>query len=151
MNLEKKRSLVAPCGIHCGICELYLAGDNPQIKAYLISRGIGEDKIPCTGCRANRGHCPIHPGACATYECAGRKGISFCHECPDYPCNRVQPAADRADILPHNLKPYNLACIEHQGIDRFLERAAEIKQRYFRGKIEIGNGPQLSDEVSKNG
>lgn len=146
MHLNEVQSLVAPCGIHCGICELYLAKDNPRIKAYLISRGIGEDRIPCAGCRANGGHCPINPGECATFACISSKGYTFCYECPEYPCNRVQPAADRAGVLPHNLKPFNLACMEHQGIDRFLARAAEIKKRYFQGTIEIGNGPHLPDK-----
>lgn len=147
MNLTQQQALVAPCGIHCGLCELYLARDNPQVKAFLISRGIPESKIPCDGCRANQGHCPVHPGECATYACIQSKGHSFCHECDDFPCNRLQPAADRAEILPHNLKVFHLSVIKNQGIDRFLDQASEFKKKYHRGKIEIGNGPHLPEET----
>lgn len=36
-----------------------------------------------------------------------------------------------------------LGFIQRQGLDKFLEKAPEIKQRYYRGKMEIGKGPQL--------
>lgn len=142
MVISKEQALVAPCGIHCGLCEMYLAKEKKEIRAYLIGKGIPEHLIPCSGCRENQGHCPIHPGECATYECVKNKGHQFCNECADYPCTRLQPAADRAGTLPHNLKVYNLAVISHQGLDRFLEKAAKSKELYFKGKMEIGNGPQ---------
>jgi hypothetical protein len=148
MNLTQEQALVAPCGIHCGLCELYTARDNPKLKSYLISRGIPESKIPCDGCRANKGHCPVHPGECATFTCISEKGHTFCHECEEFPCNRLQPAADRADILPHNLKSFQLSVVKNQGIERFLAQAPEFKKKYFSGKIEIGNGPHLSSESS---
>jgi len=29
------------------------------------------------------------------------------------------------------------------GIEEFLDRSTELKLRYFKGKIQIGNGPQM--------
>ncbi|HNX97446.1 MAG TPA: hypothetical protein PKK12_07185 [Candidatus Aminicenantes bacterium] len=55
----------------------------------------------------------------------------------------LHPSADRAEVLPHNLKVYNLCTIERRGLDRFLEEAAESKARYYKGKMVIGSGPQL--------
>lgn len=67
----------------------------------------------------------------------------FWFECADYPCARLNPAADRADKLPHNLKVYNLSYIQHQGLEKFAEHAPEFKDKYFRGKMMIGKGPHI--------
>jgi|GEM_PF-2872710 len=29
------------------------------------------------------------------------------------------------------------------GIEEFLDRSTELKLRYFKGKIQVGNGPQM--------
>lgn len=73
---------------------------------------------------------------------SGRK-INFCYECDEFPCRKLHPAADRAEILPHNLKVFNLCTIKNSGIEEFLDRSTEIKLRYFKGKIQVGNGPQM--------
>ena len=143
MELDEKQSLVAPCGIPCGLCELYLAKDDPKLREYFLARGVPANRIPCPGCRASGGDCPVHPGPCATWECVQAKGHTFCHECEGFPCGKLHPAADRAEVLPHNLKVYNLCTIERRGLDRFLEEAAGNKARYYKGKMVIGSGPQL--------
>jgi hypothetical protein len=47
MKLRERFNLLAPCGIDCGICELYLCRDNPQLLDALISKGMPADKLPC--------------------------------------------------------------------------------------------------------
>ena len=42
-KMKDRLNLVAPCGIDCGICELYLSRDNQQIREALISKGILEN------------------------------------------------------------------------------------------------------------
>ena len=51
--------------------------------------------------------------------------------------------ADRADILPHNLKVFNLCFIQRHGLEEFLKKAPGIKRRYYRGKMAIGQGPKV--------
>lgn len=135
--------LVAPCGIDCGRCECHTAKDSPALLDYLVSVGIRRDRLPCGGCRAVEGACPVLEKGCDTYECITGRGLRFCSECTDFPCPRLNPAADRADRLPHNTKVFNLCYIERQGLARFIERSGEIKERYFKGKMAIGRGPQL--------
>ena len=55
----KRSELVAPCGIHCAICPLYLAGENSLLLEALVEKGIPREKLPCQGCRALEGHCPV--------------------------------------------------------------------------------------------
>ena len=140
-NLERIK-LVAPCGIDCGTCELYMSKDNEQLYTYLISRGIPEDKIPCAGCRNIEGYCPVIGEKCETYKCVENKGVKFCYECDDFPCLKLLPSADRADVLPHNTKMFNLCTIKKIGKEKFVKESLHIKNLYYKGKIEIGKGPR---------
>ncbi len=142
MKKEDRLKLVAPCGIDCGICELHICKDNPQLFDYLLANGIPEEKIPCKGCREIEGDCPALVKKCPTYKCISEKRISFCFECDEFPCTKLQPTADRAETLPHNMKVYNLCSIERDGLDVFVENSNDIKQRYFKGKMLIGDEPQ---------
>jgi hypothetical protein len=135
--------LVAPCGTHCADCELFRARDDAKVKEYLIKRGIPAEKIPCAGCRAIAGHCPVIPAVCATYTCAVERGVRFCSECRDFPCPRLNPAADRAAVLPHNLKLFNLCYLQQHGLDAFVQASAGFRALYFQGKMAIGSGPQI--------
>lgn len=143
--MESRIKLVAPCGIDCGICELYLSRDNQQIMDYLISKGVPEDVLPCDGCRNIKGKCPVIKGDCLTYKCADEKDVLYCSECSDFPCMKLAPAADRADALPHNVKLFNLCIIDKHGVDELLKKSLNIKQVYFKGKMKIGEGPKLDD------
>lgn len=136
-------TMVAPCGINCGDCECHRAKDDTALMDYLVTRGISREKLPCPGCRSIRGNCPVIGGTCETYSCAAGRGADFCFQCQDFPCDKLNPSADRANVLPHNLKVFNLCCIQHQGLSKFQEKSAEIKQRYYRGKMAVGRGPQL--------
>ena len=40
MNTPERLNLVAGCGIDCGICELYICKDNPQLIDELAAKGI---------------------------------------------------------------------------------------------------------------
>jgi hypothetical protein len=144
MIIEERKNLVALCGIDCGICELNMCRDNPGLLAYLVSRGIPKEKLPCAGCRKIEGHCPVIGAQCATYACAAERGVDFCFDCGDFPCTKLQPSADRADVLPHNTKVFNLCTIKRAGVENFVKISSEIKEKYYKGKMEIGKGPQIN-------
>lgn len=143
MDMKEGFALAAPCGIFCGECRVYKAKDDSALREGLIAAGIPGEKVPCPGCRPGRGDCPVLNGPCATYECVTGRGLDFCFECGDFPCPRLNPAADRANALPHNIKVFNLCYIQRQGLAAWLEKAPEIQRKYFAGKMAIGSGPQL--------
>jgi len=143
MLTEERLSLVAPCGIDCGICELYTCRDDAELQEKIVARGIPEEKLPCEGCRSVEGNCPVLGERCETFKCVSEVGAEFCFECGDFPCTNLQPTANRADVLPHNMKVFNLCTIKQFGREGFVKKSAEIKRRYYTGKMEIGKGPQL--------
>ena len=142
MTTHEQQALVAPCGIDCGVCEFYLCQDNPQLRAYVVANGVPPDKLPCAGCRNIQGNCPALECACATYQCATERNVAFCFECSDFPCAKLNPAVDRA-TLPHNIKVFNLCVIQRKGVEGFLGQSADIKQKYYKGKMVVGEGPQI--------
>lgn len=146
MSANERIRMVAPCGTDCGICEMHLAGSNEQLKNYLVGKGIPEKKIPCPGCRALQGMCPVIPSRCETYGCVEKNGVEYCFQCDSFPCVKLQPSSDRADILPHNIKLYNLCTIRRMGAEEFVKQSGEIKYRYFKGKMAVGSGPRVEEE-----
>ena len=142
MTGQERIKLVAPCGIDCGTCELYTCRDNEQLFAYLLTKGVPKDRLPCNGCRNIGGNCPVIGNTCATYTCSSEKKVDFCFRCETFPCEKLLPAADRAEVLPHNLKVFNLCSIKNIGVEGFIQKSSEIKHKYYKGKMKIGEGPQ---------
>ena len=145
METKKDLTPFAPCGTYCGECEAYKAKDDPKLMEYLLSRGFKQETLPCPGCREVKGKCPAIGKTCETYLCIQEHQVDFCFECGEFPCAKLNPASDRANVLPHNLKVYNLCCIEHQGLDKLVEEISEIRKRYFKGKMHIGIGPVVEE------
>ena len=141
--MNEREKLVAPCGLDCGSCEFYLSKHNNDILEYLVSKGIPKAILPCNGCRNIDGKCPIVQTDCATYNCAKSKSVEFCFDCNEFPCSMLNPTADRANILPHNLKVFNLCTIKRAGLDNFISQSGKIKLSYYKGKMVIGKGPVL--------
>ena len=137
---------VSPCGIYCGECSAYKAKDNPGLIPVLVAHGMKDKDLPCPGCRAVEGNCPHLEARCENYICAEEHNVDMCFECDHFPCNKLHPAADRAEALPHNMKLYSQLYIQNHGLKAWKEQYAAMRLRYFRGKISYGKGPLLEEE-----
>jgi len=137
--------MTAPCGLDCFNCERYLANDDESVRKQLESalkqRGLPADNITCKGCRSEKGAClGFGPKRvpCKAYDCVMAKGLHSCAECEDFPCDRLQPFAELAQLLPHNMKVYNLAMIRKMGVEKWAEeKSRQVREKYFRGKFDI--------------
>ncbi len=109
MNYEQ---MTAPCGLACFNCVVYLANENQEMRN-LVSKefGIPLEAVGCKGCREVNGKCPVVPMECTVYRCAEKKGVEFCFDCSDFPCDFLHPYADQAHRLPHNTKVFNLSVL----------------------------------------
>jgi hypothetical protein len=70
----------------------------------------------------------------------------MCYECGEFPCQKLIPAADRANALPHNLKMFSQIYIQRHGVEAWKAKLPELRKRYFAGKIRDGKGPLLEGE-----
>lgn len=121
----------APCGVYCKRC-------------------WGVKKLNCTGCRDKQGKPTKDAPVCKTYKCVTNKGLTFCNECEDYPCERIQPIVNFEWFTPHNSKMYNLEMIKKLGIEGWNAICEEKHDLYYLGKkIDYHGGEGLTLEKRK--
>ncbi|HQI80263.1 MAG TPA: DUF3795 domain-containing protein [Deltaproteobacteria bacterium] len=135
------RNMTAPCGLDCFNCPVYLAGADDRLREKIAAGlGIPPEKVSCRGCRNHDGAIPFlgMTEPCSVYRCITTKGLSFCSECEDFPCDRLHPYADSAALVPHNTKVFNLCLIRRMGLDAWArDKAKSVKETYFKGKFRL--------------
>ena len=138
-----KRKIVAPCGIDCFNCEMYEENVTDEFQTRLSqSLKIPKEKITCKGC-ADGNICllfTIQGKTCKTHECVKEKGVDYCFNCTDFPCEYLMPLASGADKFPQNIKLYNLCMMKKIGVDNWCDISADIRKTYFNKQIKIGEG-----------
>lgn len=138
MASDEERTLIAPCGVYCGLCRRYQARTDKTLRKQIAEqRGVPvEELYVCAGCQPMRGRVKISGGepVCETYACAVNKKLEFCYECADFPCSKLAPCADRANETPHNIKVYSLLLLQRLGIDAWLKRYPTLLRQYRQGK-----------------
>jgi len=135
------KQMTAPCGLDCFNCPMYLAREDEELRGKLAQNmGLPVERAMCLGCRDEKGIIGFLKWTepCNVYKCTGRKGIDFCSECSDFPCDYLHPYADRASEIPHNTKVFNLALIKKMGLESWAKtKAKSVKSTYFKGKFKL--------------
>jgi hypothetical protein len=129
------RHMTAPCGLPCFECFFYLAAEHPEMKEMVSKElGIPPEQVTCKGCRNEGGKCAHIPMPCRVYPCAEQKGVQFCSDCSDFPCDYLHPYRDNAKMW-HNTKVFNLCLIKKMGLEAWAEnKAKSVVQTYSFGK-----------------
>jgi len=92
--VEIKKELLAPCGLYCGVCSIYIAhrDNNMKFKKKLMavykSFVKNVEDISCTGCLSEGVVFPVCR-SCAIKKCTQEKGIEGCHQCDEFPCKYI--------------------------------------------------------------
>ncbi len=96
--------LVSPCGLYCGVCAIYIAhrDDNIKLKEKLVklyqggtpgkgalpnAETLTAEDMRCRGCFSDEQF--MHCRQCEIRNCTQAKGYSGCHECSDFPCKFI--------------------------------------------------------------
>jgi len=104
------KSTIGYCGLFCASCEIYIASttSNERHKAKLAKRlakeldkKITADDIHCWGCHANNRNC--WGKKCFFRKCADDKGIDFCYQCHEYPCEQLAEFYEKHPDARENL------------------------------------------------
>lgn len=98
-------SLIAPCGLNCGLCLAYLRTKNH-----------------CHGCRGEDHGIPAYCRKCIIRNCEllSQTKSKFCYECEKYPCKRLKQLDKRYRTRYHVSLLENLEFIKNKGADKFL-------------------------------
>ena len=129
------RQMTPPCGLPCFRCAFYFASKNPKLQVLMSETyAIPMEHAACKGCRNEGGKCSHLPMECRLYPCAEDKGIEFCYQCSDFPCDYLHPYADKADLVWHNTKVFNLCLIKKMGLEAWAkDKAHKVRDAYYFG------------------
>jgi hypothetical protein len=102
--------MIAACGLDCGDCDIRLLPSDPDAAQRVVawfremgwlneSEGVSEvmeRSMYCKGCRADRS---VHWSADCwiLHCCVDERGLAFCYECADFPCERLSEWAKEND------------------------------------------------------
>lgn len=90
----RNRDLMAPCGLYCGACGVYIATRDGNEKFRTVMGnlyGTKPEDTACLGCmqadppKKMYGYCKM----CPIRDCVRSKGFYSCHQCRDWPCDRI--------------------------------------------------------------
>jgi len=90
-----KKELLAPCGLYCGVCSIYIAHkDNNQKFKQVLLKAYGPfakkvEDLQCTGCLSD-GIVFKFCQTCPIKSCAKEKEIEGCYQCEEFPCEMIE-------------------------------------------------------------
>ena len=85
------------CGLNCALCSMQLGGY-------------------CPGCGGGAGN-----QSCALAKCSlEHGGVTFCWECPEYPCPRYAGFDDGDSFVPHRNRARDVAKARELGLEAYL-------------------------------
>ena len=107
---NKRKELIAPCGMNCGICIAYL-----------------REKNKCPSCRGDDINKPITRTKCKIKNCISfkRGKAYFCFECDKFPCDNLKHLDNRYRTRYNMSMVENLENIKKFGIGKFIKNEAE--------------------------
>ena len=142
-----KRKVVAPCGLDCFNCEFFEDNVTEELQAKMSQiTKLPKEIISCKGCSEGNVclFLKIQGKSCKTLECIKEKGVNYCYECDNFPCDYLMPLADGAANNLHNIKLYNLCRMKKIGIDAWIDEVNVTREKYFNKKFIIGEGGKLN-------
>jgi hypothetical protein len=105
-KVSMKSSLIAVCGMNCGICRAYL-----------------REKKKCPGCRGSNENKSFSCVNCKILNCneLNKNNVKFCFACDKFPCERIKHM-DKRYRTKYNMSTIeNLENIKKFGIREFVK------------------------------
>ncbi len=83
-------SHAAACGLFCRACGVFIATseDPAWLEQMARDRGRPVGDVRCNGCSSET--VSYYCRNCGLRACAAGRGLRFCSECPDYPCQELR-------------------------------------------------------------
>ncbi len=98
-EFKRNDPLFSLCGLNCSLCPMFVRGD-------------------CTGCRAGSWCARV----CKIAPCSVRHGgVSYCFECPEYPCAHYDGIDQRDSLISHRNQLKDMDKAKRMGIEAYRE------------------------------
>ncbi len=118
------KELTAPCGLDCFNCLTYLASQDEEVIGSVAEElGIDIEQAKCRGCRTMNGIIPSQgmTEPCPIYACAEERGHTFCFECEDFICDKLDPNSATIKKAACNVRTINLTLIKRMGVEKWAK------------------------------
>ena len=119
------KKLAAVCGLFCPACTLYIGTmeDEPgRLEAVSKVYRTAPEVWECHGCRSEK-RSYFCKNKCKMVDCAREKGIDFCVECDEYPCQELK---EFKELRPHRIELWkNQQRIQDVGYETWYKEMLE--------------------------
>lgn len=141
MKDDSEGGSTGTCGYYCGTCPVYLAmkrgKEQQRNAAFALSKEMGRtvsaSEIQCQGCRKHTGEC--WGRCCKIRACAVGKGLTYCHQCVFFPCEKLRDTAE----LYHDIPIIQSEELKELGPEKWIEKMEERWTcPYCSGPVEAG-------------
>lgn len=102
-------TLLSPCGIDCGICSGYLRTKNR-----------------CLGCLVKAEGNLNHIASCSKKQCTANHQVTYCFECPSFPCYNLKKLEKRYATQYGESPIYQGIFVREHGLEAF--RALQLQK-----------------------
>jgi hypothetical protein len=131
---ESDKKLAAVCGLYCEACSWFISTteDAVRLKRLAAQRNWSEVESKCYGCRSGKRlpYCE----KCKMSACAAERGIDFCSECEEYPCDELK---EFQSAMPHRIELWiNLYRIKSLGYRQWLK---DVRENYVCQRCQTLN------------
>ena len=130
------RWIISVCGLNCARCDIYKAGHgNNKVRDEIVewfrkerNETVKPEAVTCETCRGPLGsHWSTD---CKMMLCAKERGILYCFECKDFPCEYLE--AFSSDGVSHHKKTVeNMKKMKEIGIEAWIEEQKRKGQCVF--------------------
>lgn len=133
----RNKDLMAPCGLYCGTCGVYIAtrDGNEKFRAIMGNLyGTKPEETECFGC--------MHPGlskklyglcnVCRVRDCVKSKRYYSCHQCEEWPCSMIQdfPLATGLRVMKRTIPIWRAKVAEYGNEKGSVEWVRAECERY---------------------
>ena len=158
------RRLMAPCGLYCGACGVYIShrDGNTKFRDKLAALyGSKPEATMCKGCMQDEPADCLYDfcRSCALRECVLDRGFYSCHQCDEFPCGLVErfPIPVGRRVMNRAIPAWREMVAEHGDERGSVEWARNECHRYhcphcgeplFRGAVRCRACKQdIADEL----
>jgi hypothetical protein len=101
LEVPDKR-LAAVCGLFCPACTVFIGTREDPKRLQKMSERFKKpvEELQCDGCRSEK-RCFYCKERCTMGKCSQEKGVDFCGECNEYPCEDLKAFQAEA---PHRIE-----------------------------------------------
>jgi hypothetical protein len=134
--------LLAPCGLYCGLCGIYVASrdNNQKLKEKLAEAyGVTPEQIDCNGCLSDKKF--VYCQVCDIRTCVMGKAYEGCHQCDGFPCKFIEefPVPEGKKVILRSI-PARRELGDKKWVEEEEQRytCPHCHDRFFRGAKKCG-------------